>query len=212
MTSYWQTRPFLEANIRRRLKTDTDVRTRQNCAVTRLIANEDRTQITGLEIRCGENGETETLEADRIVDASGRGSQTPKWIESLGYSRPEEESVEVNIGYASRMYEPKQDASRDWKIMAQYGTPPESTRTGYIFPIEGGRWMVSAVGFLRDHAPTDEEGYLAFAKSMDELARAKRFEVDSHSQAATNEPGNLLGSAFRPALFALHPAASTARQ
>jgi hypothetical protein len=76
-------------------------------------------------------------------------------------------TVEVNIGYASRAYQPSRDDSRDWRIMAQYGTPPNHTRTGYIFPIEGGRWMVSAVGFLKDHAPTDDEGYLEFARSME---------------------------------------------
>jgi 2-polyprenyl-6-methoxyphenol hydroxylase-like FAD-dependent oxidoreductase len=167
LTSFWQTRPFLESNLRRRLKSDTDVRILDSCSVTGLLADSDQTRIRGLEIRHSRDGRSESLEADLIVDASGRGSQTPKWIESLGYARPQETAVEVNIGYASRVYEPSRDAARDWQILAQYGTPPNSTRTGYIFPIEGGRWMVSAVGFLKDHAPTDEDGYLEFARSME---------------------------------------------
>ncbi len=167
LVSYWQTRPFLESNLRRRLTSDTTVEIRGDCAVTQLNTNGDRSRVTGLVARCGDDGSTETLQADLIVDASGRGSQTPKWIESLGYQKPTETSVEVNIGYASRMYEPPDDTTRDWRIMAQYGTPPENKRTGYIFPIEGGRWLVSAVGFLRDHAPTDDQGYLEFARSME---------------------------------------------
>lgn len=167
LISYWQTRPFLESNIRRRLMSDTIVAVRSNCAVTGLTANDDNSRVTGLIMRCGETGSTETLDADLIVDASGRGSQAPRWVESLGYQRPVETTVEVNIGYTSRMYDPPEDPSRDWRIMAQYGTPPANKRTGYIFPIEGGRWMVSAVGFLTDHAPTDEEGYLEFAHSME---------------------------------------------
>jgi 2-polyprenyl-6-methoxyphenol hydroxylase-like FAD-dependent oxidoreductase len=51
--------------------------------------------------------------------------------------------------------------------MALYGTPPDSKRTGYIFPIEGGRWLVSQVGFLKDFPPDDDEGFLEFARSLE---------------------------------------------
>jgi len=168
LTSYWQSRPFLEANLRQRLKSDTDVRIRDKSSVVGLHTDSEKSRITGVEIRSGESdGATEHLAADLVIDASGRGSQTPKWLESLGYQRPDETTVEVNIGYASRDYEPSHDDSRDWQIMALYGTPPDSTRTGYIFPIEGGRWRVSEVGFLNDVPPDDDEGFLEFARSLE---------------------------------------------
>lgn len=168
LISYWQRRPFLESNLLRRLKSETDVRILEQCSVTGLLANPDKTRITGVEIR-GSTGEgkTEQLDAELVVDASGAGSQTPRWLDALGYARPEETTVEVDIGYASRIYEPPVDGPRDWRIMALYGTPPDSTRTGYIFPIEGGRWLVSEVGFLKDFPPDDDEGYLEFARSLE---------------------------------------------
>ena len=172
LTSYWQSRAFLESNLRRRLQSDTDIHFLDQTGVVGLLANSDQTRITGVEIRRKEDGaennrESEELQADLVVDASGRGSQTPKWLESFGYQRPEETTVEVNIGYASRDYQPSHDDSRDWQIMALYGTPPDSTRTGYIFPIEGGRWRVSEVGFLNDTPPDDDQGYLDFARSLE---------------------------------------------
>ena len=168
LTSYWQTRPFLEANLRRRLKSDTTIRICSEHSVVGLLTDPGKTRITGVEVRPGDgDGANERWEAELVVDASGRGSQTPKWLESLNYQRPEETILEVNIGYASRDYEPSHDDSRDWKIMALYGTPPNSTRTGYIFPIEGGRWRVSEVGFLNDSPPNDDEGYLEFAQSLE---------------------------------------------
>jgi 2-polyprenyl-6-methoxyphenol hydroxylase-like FAD-dependent oxidoreductase len=168
LTSYWQTRPFLESHLRQRLKRDTDVRIRDRATIVGLLTDTMKSRITGVEIRHGENdADIERVEADLVVDASGRGSQTPKWLESLGYPRPVETSVEVNIGYASRDYEPSRDESRDWQIMALYGTPPHSTRTGYIFPIEGGRWRVSEVGFLNDNPPDTDEDYLEFAQSLE---------------------------------------------
>ena len=169
LTSHcWQTRPFLEANLRQRLKRDTDVRIQSHRTVVGLLSDPTKSRITGVEIRSGaSDGVVEHLEADLVIDASGSGSQTPKWLESLGYQKPIETTVEVNIGYASRDYEPNHDDSRDWRIMALYGTPPDSTRTGYIFPIEGGRWRVSAVGFLNDSPPADDQGYLEFAQSLE---------------------------------------------
>ena len=168
LVSYWQSRPFLESNLLRRLKSDTDIRILEKCAVTGFLSSQDKSRITGVEIRGSEEtGKTEHLEADMVVDAGGRGSQTPVWLEAIGYQRPVETTVEVNIGYASRMYEPSPDTTRDWQIMALYGTPPNSKRTGYIFPIEGGRWLVSQVGFLKDFPPDDDEGYLEFAKSLE---------------------------------------------
>jgi 2-polyprenyl-6-methoxyphenol hydroxylase-like FAD-dependent oxidoreductase len=168
LLSYWQSRPFLESNLLRRLKSDTGVRIVGKSGVIGLLANPDRTRITGVEVRSPEGeGKIEQLAADLVVDASGGGSQTPRWLEGLGYRRPDETAVEVNIGYASRVFEPSLDGSRDWRIMALYGTPPGSTRTGYIFPIEAGRWLVSTVGFLKDFPPDDDGSFLDFARSLE---------------------------------------------
>jgi 2-polyprenyl-6-methoxyphenol hydroxylase-like FAD-dependent oxidoreductase len=168
LTSYWQTRPFLEAHLRQRLKRDTNIQIQSHHTVVGLLTDLTKSRITGVEVRSGgSDGAIERLDADLVIDASGRGSQTPKWLESLGYEKPVETTVEVNIGYASRDYEPSPDESRDWQIMALYGTPPHSTRTGYIFPIEGGRWRVSQVGFLNDSPPDDDQGCLEFARTLE---------------------------------------------
>jgi hypothetical protein len=44
------------------------------------------------------------LEADLIVDASGRGSRCAAWLEALQYPKPEISEVKVDLGYASRAY------------------------------------------------------------------------------------------------------------
>lgn len=150
------------------MKRDTDVRIQSDCTVVGLLTDPAKSHIAGVKIRTGgDDGAIEELTADLVIDASGSGSQTPHWLESIGYQKPVETTVEVNIGYASRDYQPSDGDSRDWQIMAVYGTPPHSTRTGYIFPIEGGRWRVSAVGFLNDSPPNDDQGYLEFAQSLE---------------------------------------------
>ena len=35
-----------------------------------------------------------------------------------------------------------------------------------MFPIEGDRWVVSMGGWMGDHAPTDEQGFLEYARAL----------------------------------------------
>ena len=44
--------------------------------------------------------------------------------------------------------------------------PPQEKRGGVMFPIEGNCWMVMLVGQVGDYAPSDEEGFLAYARSL----------------------------------------------
>jgi 2-polyprenyl-6-methoxyphenol hydroxylase-like FAD-dependent oxidoreductase len=43
-----------------------------------------------------------------------------------------------------------------------------STKFGIILPIEENRWLVTLVGTLRDYPPEDDEGFLQFAKALDQ--------------------------------------------
>jgi 2-polyprenyl-6-methoxyphenol hydroxylase-like FAD-dependent oxidoreductase len=106
----------------------------------------------------------ELLRADLVVDASGRGSVTPRQLKELGYLQPPESVVKVNFGYASRIYE-RPPGARDWKAMYVIDRAPD-TRGGLIFPIEGNRWLVTLFGWHGDHPPADEAGFLDFARSL----------------------------------------------
>ena len=44
--------------------------------------------------------------------------------------------------------------------------PPGDPRGGIISPVEGGRWLVSLIGGDGDYPPTDEAGFLAFARGL----------------------------------------------
>lgn len=45
------------------------------------------------------------MKADLIVDASGRRSKLPSWLEEAGYQQPAESHVDSHLGYAMRLYE-----------------------------------------------------------------------------------------------------------
>jgi 2-polyprenyl-6-methoxyphenol hydroxylase-like FAD-dependent oxidoreductase len=62
------------------------------------------------------NGEVTTLEADLVVDASGRNSKAVEWLESIGASRPIEKVESSGVVYYTRFY----------RFLPHAGEPPRS--------------------------------------------------------------------------------------
>ncbi len=161
----FQSRSFLEQHVRDQLAARDNVRIMDACEVAQLCAHNDRITGVVLRYRTGEQHE-EALSADLVVDTSGRGSRAPQWLNSLGYGNVQETSVTIDIGYATRIYRCPAHLPADWKGLFIYGRPPDDKRGGVIFPIQGGYWMVTLTGSLRDYPPDDEAGFLEFARSL----------------------------------------------
>src|SRR5215203_1243486 len=169
------TRPLLESTIRRHLLQDPKISIVDGHEVAALMVDESGERVEGVRLRQrgGEHEETE-LHADFVVDVSGRGSKAPEWLQALGYTAPEETVVDAFWGYATRLYEPVEGFSAEWKSLFLLNRPPYQPRAGIIQPVEGNRWIVTLAGVGHDYPPTDEEGFLQFARSLSspELYRA----------------------------------------
>jgi 2-polyprenyl-6-methoxyphenol hydroxylase-like FAD-dependent oxidoreductase len=162
----------LESTIRRHLLDDARISILEGHEICGLVANEDQSRVTGVRIRPRNRADEDAdapetvLHADLVVDTSGRPSEAPQWLTELGYEAPEETTVDAFWGYATRLYEPPANWQANWKLTLCLPRPPYQPRAGVIQPIEGGRWLVTLAGVMRDYPPTDEEGYLQFAKSL----------------------------------------------
>jgi 2-polyprenyl-6-methoxyphenol hydroxylase-like FAD-dependent oxidoreductase len=121
-----------------------------------------RARRAGLEARQG----GDELTAELVVVADGRNSRLPDWLSALGYEPPQETVVDSFQGYASRLYRPAAGFKADWKALYIQQAPPADPRGGVVSPVEGGRWVVSLVGGDGDYPPTDETGFLDFARSL----------------------------------------------
>ncbi len=153
-------RPLIESVIRRRVLTIPNVQVLEN-GVHALCAQAEQGRVTGVRLATGEE-----VSADLVVDASGRGSRAPAWLEALGYAKPVEEQVKIDVGYTTRIFRRRPtDLNGN---LATFITPtaPIETRVGFIVAMEGDRWIVSLGGWLGDHAPTDLEGWIEFARSL----------------------------------------------
>jgi 2-polyprenyl-6-methoxyphenol hydroxylase-like FAD-dependent oxidoreductase len=99
-----------------------------------------------------------------VVDASGRGSQMPKWLETAGYARPESESVSVDVTYTTARFRPQHD--RDWRCVLIYPTPPREKRAGAVVPTETGEVLISLFGWCGENAAASDEAFLEFARRL----------------------------------------------
>jgi 2-polyprenyl-6-methoxyphenol hydroxylase-like FAD-dependent oxidoreductase len=166
-TSQFQTRPALEYHVRRRVEAIHNIALVERTEVTRLLHDADAQAVTGVELRsAGDRAALRELSADLVVDASGRASHTPRWLESLGYKAPPETTVEIDFAYASRLYQRPAHLAVDWKVLICYPNPPKERRGAYIFPIENDGWIVTMGSRLGDRPPGDEEGFMDFARSL----------------------------------------------
>ena len=108
---------------------------------------------------------TRTLPADLVMDATGRGSRTPRWLAELGYPTPNEDRLEIGLGYASRTYRLRPGAlGADHGVVT--GATPSVPRGGVLAAIEGDRYILTLSGILGDHPPIDPAEFEAFAATL----------------------------------------------
>jgi 2-polyprenyl-6-methoxyphenol hydroxylase-like FAD-dependent oxidoreductase len=161
------TRPFLEAHVRARVLALPEIELRDETEVEGWLLDDAKRRVVGVSLRPRTEGAApEQLHADLVVDCTGRGSRTPRWLEEAGFDRPPEEAVKVDVGYATRLYELASDEPMRGQGIMIYPLPPGERRMGAMFPIEGKRWILSLGGWGGDHAPVDEAGFHAFAESL----------------------------------------------
>lgn len=121
--------------------------------------------VSGVLLGGGPGSGQERLEADLVVDASGRGSRAPAWLKEMGRTPPEETLVDAYVGYSTRIYDGPPALPGNWRSVF-VGWTQQLTRGGVILPLEGGRTIATLVGAAKDYPPLDEAGFLAYARSL----------------------------------------------
>ena len=113
-------------------------------------------------VRLASGGE---LTADTVVDASGRASRCPQWLEEIGARPPERKTMAAGLRYSSCRFKVPSNHAAEWKALFVIPKPPESM-SGAIFPQEDGNWLVTLAGRKMDTMPTKQEEFLKYAKQL----------------------------------------------
>jgi 2-polyprenyl-6-methoxyphenol hydroxylase-like FAD-dependent oxidoreductase len=167
------TRPFLEAHLRRRLNAlpaITVVRGRVD-GLTATDGKVDGALLGG----AAEGTEGEHLRADLVVDCSGRASRADAWLGALGYEAPPRRTVNVELGYATRLF-PRQPEDRlgGGRGILSVAENVDPFRGTAAFPVEGGRWIVT-VGGYHDDRPTSDPADFSSRVAADPAAALHEF-------------------------------------
>jgi 2-polyprenyl-6-methoxyphenol hydroxylase-like FAD-dependent oxidoreductase len=166
ITLYSCSRHLLEWRVRERIEALPNVRVVPGHAVIGLLVRAGR--VTGVRVRpSAERGRSGTdLGADLVVDASGRGSHLPRWLNDLGLAAADETVVDAHLAYATLIFQGAPRLPDGFRAALIQSSPPTSTRGGIAVPIEGDRTLVTLLARGGDRAPTDEGAFRAFAQTL----------------------------------------------
>lgn len=165
LPALFASRPFLEGHLRAMVQSLPGVGFLEEHSVCGLTVTADKRTVTGVEVHGTRGGPPARVAAGLVVDATGRGSRTPAWLAGLGYQRPEQERVEIGLGYATRTYRLRPGAMGGDQMILTGGTPG-NPRAGALAVTEGGRHMLTVAGICGDYPPTDPAGFGDFVASL----------------------------------------------
>jgi 2-polyprenyl-6-methoxyphenol hydroxylase-like FAD-dependent oxidoreductase len=194
-------RLLIESVIRDRVKKDPRITFVEGTEVTALLFNPGETsRVTGVEARKISDNSANRIEADLVVDCSGRSSRAAEWLTSLGYAEVEVEVVDAQAGYSTCWYQaPPADqrpANWWWKgIFLNPSTKPTREEDYYvalILPIEGDRFLLTLASWGGRTLPADHESFAALCGRLrspivaEALAIAKPISAIFHRKGMQN--------------------------
>ena len=190
----------IEAELRRRVRAIDNVLVFPNQDITQPRYDEDLKAVTGVEfypralqgnldpdlrnLTLSIPNNCFYLRADLVVDATGRGSQSPKWLSNWGFKTPTEERVRVGIAYITAYFKrdphnPMLDGSWPSPINGVLSTAsPAVPRPGVMLAqepdVDGNyRWVISFGGYEDDQPEPNHESFIACAKQVGSHAMLK---------------------------------------
>jgi 2-polyprenyl-6-methoxyphenol hydroxylase-like FAD-dependent oxidoreductase len=158
-------RPLLESRLRRRVQSIPRITFLDRTHIGGIVASKDCNRVTGVLVH-GPDTVRQVIEADLVVDATGRGSRTSVWLEQLGYPQPREERVFMDLTYTTCDFRAPLPFDPIGDAIAIIPVATSSQPRGAIFARLPDRYAVSLTGVLGDRPPTDHVGFLEYVRSL----------------------------------------------
>jgi flavin-dependent dehydrogenase len=137
-------RTTVEQVLARAAEAESGLEVRRGVTVTGLVAGayDGVTHISGVRTETGQE-----LAADLVVDATGRRSQLPRWLEAAGAGPIHEEAEDSGFLYYTRYFRARNGGTPEFRapILSAMGTFSILT-----MPADGGTWSVTLYGASGD--------------------------------------------------------------
>ncbi len=159
-----QSRWLLEHCLRREVLAQTpNVEVRTETTVRGVEHDAHLNRIVGVRV---EGASTDTLDADVVIDATGRGETTLRWLRALGLPLPDIEEVTIDFGYSSAVLELDPTQARDWMGIGVANLPGPGARGGGVLPIENGLHILSCGGRGDARPPDNRDDLIEFSRTL----------------------------------------------
>lgn len=164
-------RSVLEDRIRAKVLSRPNVSVIEHCDALGPVLDPGGERVVGVRIQRRVEGSTEeVLDADLVLDATGRGSRLPMWLTAAGFRAAPEQTMKIGLGYSTRHFRmPVGWLGTDLAyIIAQTPSHPLGAvfAREHLLPDGGERYTLSLNAHLDHRPPGDEEGFLAYAKRL----------------------------------------------
>ncbi len=165
LVNYYPSRALLECTVRQRVLSDRpNVSILQGMDLVEFTATADSTAVTGVRIADRADATQSVVPADLVVDASGRASRTPLFLDTLGYGRPREDELTVNTAYASQVVHLADGTLHENLVLIM---PDASHSSGFfMFRAENDSWRIGVGAIAGAEPPKDRAGILAAADGL----------------------------------------------
>ena len=157
-------RPFLEWHVRRRVAALTNVDILEGHDIIEPITTATKDRVTGAIVRVRPDGSERALEADLVVDATGRGARTPAFLEAMGYARPAEDHVEMRLMYSSHLLQLPPEIPNEIAVII--GPVPGRPTGTAIIRNENNTAMFAALGMAGHEPPSEFAQMLSFIEEF----------------------------------------------
>jgi hypothetical protein len=162
-TAYVPSRPQLEWQIRRRAAAIANVDI-QRRVVDEPCFEAEAQRVTGVLLDAGDSRNPEFVAADLVVDAAGRGTRLPVWLQQWGFQPPREDVVDVGICYASHQFRIPDGLINERVVVA--GASRDQPLGLGMLGYEDGTWVLTTFGVAKVEPPQTFPEMLALGEKL----------------------------------------------
>lgn len=174
-------RPTIDWVIRRRLSKFEQIKFISGARVKQLMLSSERNRVTGVVYQQKNSDQACELSADLVIDTSGRGSRSRKWLQQAGYSKVPTIEVNPHLSYASQLYQFPEDYDGASIEVAPHA--PDNPRAAGFWRVDRDQWLLTLIAMNGEPSPSNEVDFQKFCRQLGTLKIA-----DAVSRAAPLGP------------------------
>tara|TARA_R110002072_G_scaffold99983_6_gene219989 strand:+ start:12391 stop:13797 length:1407 start_codon:yes stop_codon:yes gene_type:complete len=161
-------RTWIDSLVRKRLASISNIEIKSNIHVKQLDFDHKGNRVKGViysehhQHDVSDVHSSTQLDAELVVDCSGRGSKITKWLTELGFPDVTSTVIDPKLGYASCLLKiPEAYSGTRGVEVAPHA--PDNPRAAGLWEVEKGIWLLTLIGIAGEYPPKDIDGFKAFA-------------------------------------------------